>query len=78
MLTSQRRSTRNRLAADPAKPAVISTVSEVCGPNSRVTGVSSTPGSRMEVFHMRLMPCGAFMAAVTSAGSLPCATAVAS
>ena len=78
MLTSQRRSTRNRLAAEPANPTVIRTVSEVCGPSSSVTGVSRTPGSSSEVFHMRLMPCGAFMAVVTRAGSLPCATAVAS
>ena len=78
MLTSQRRSTQNRLAAEPAKPGVISTVRAVCGPSSSVTGASSTPGSSIEVFHITLMPCGAFMAAVTSAGSLPCATAVAS
>ncbi len=66
------------LAAEPAKPTVVSTVSAACGPRSSVTGVSSTPGSGSEVFHIRLMPCGAFMAAVTSAGSRPCATAVAS
>ena len=78
MLTSQRRSTQNRLAAEPAKPAVISTARAVCGPSRSVTGVSRTPGRRTEVFHITLTPCGAFMAAVTSAGSLPCATAVAS
>ena len=78
MLTSHRRSTRNRLAAEPAKPSVVSTVSEVCGPASSVTGASSTPGSSIEVFHITLMPCGAFIAAVTSAGSLPCVSAVAS
>ena len=32
----------------------------------------------MNVFHMTLMPCGAFSAVVTRAGSLKCATAVAS
>ena len=32
----------------------------------------------MNVFHMTLTPCGAFIAVVTSAGSLPCAIAVAS
>ena len=43
----------------------------VCGPASSVTGVSSTPGSSSEVFHIRLMPCGAFIAVVTRAGRLP-------
>ena len=32
----------------------------------------------MNVFHMTFTPCGAFIAAVTSAGSRRCATAVAS
>ena len=65
-------------SAEPAKPAVISTVRLVCGPNSSVTGASSTPGSSMNVFHMTFTPCGAFIAVVTSAGSLRCAIAVAS
>ena len=64
--------------ADPAKPAVMNNVSALCGPKSNVTGASSTPGSIMNVFHMALTPCGAFIAVVTSAGSRRCATAVAS
>ena len=48
-----------------------------CGPASSVTGVSSIPGSRKDVFHITLMPRGAFSAVVTSAGRCPCATAVA-
>ncbi len=48
-----------------------------CGPASTVTGASRMPGSRIVVFHIMLMPTGAFIAVVTSAGSLPCATAVA-
>src|ERR1700733_3298223 len=35
------------------------------------------PGSRIVVFHIMLIPIGAFIAVVTSDGSLPCATAVA-
>ena len=77
MLAPQRRSTQNRSAADPAKPSVSTMVRLVCGPASSVTGVSSTPGSSRTVFHIRLTPCGAFIAVVTSAGRLPCATAVA-
>ena len=64
--------------ADPANPAVSSTVRLTCGPNSKVTGASSTPGSSSGVFHMRFTPCGAFMAVVTRAGSRKCAIAVAS
>ena len=63
---------------DPAKPAVMKRVRALCGPNSSVTGASSTPGSSMNVFHMTFTPCGAFMAVVTSAGSRRCAIAVAS
>ena len=63
---------------DPAKPTVISRVRLACGPASSVTGDSSTPGSSSGVFHMRFTPCGAFMASVTRAGSLPWAMAVAS
>ena len=63
---------------DPANPAVMNTVSAVCGPSSSVTGVSSAPGSSMNVFHMTLTPCGAFIAVVISAGRCPCAMAVAS
>ena len=36
-----------------------------------------TPGSSIDAFHIRLMPCGAFSPVVTSAGSRPCETAVA-
>ena len=64
--------------ADPAKPAVRNTVIALCGPKSNVTGASSTPGSIMNVFHIAFTPCGAFIAVVTSAGSRPCTTAVAS
>src|SRR5580700_5941130 len=78
VLTDQRRSTQNMVAAEPAKPSVSSTVRLTCGPASKVTGVSSTPGSSSEVFHIMLMPAGAFIAVVTRAGSLPCAIAVAS
>ena len=77
MLTPQRRSTKNMLAAEPAKPSVTKTVRVVTGPASSVTGVSRTPGSSIEVFHIRLTPCGAFTAVVVSAGSPPCATAAA-
>ena len=35
------------------------------------------PGSSSEVFHIRFTPCGAFIAMVSSAGSLKCETAVA-
>lgn len=45
-----------------------------CGPASTVTGVSSTAGSSTDVFHIRLMPRGAFIAVVTRCGRLPCAT----
>ena len=48
-----------------------------CRPASSVTGASRTPGSSADVFHIRLMPCGAFSPVVTSAGSRPCETAVA-
>ena len=72
--TSQRRSTQYIDAAEPANPSVSSRVRVVCGPASSVTGLSSTPGSSSEVFHIRLMPCGAFIAVVTRAGRLPCAT----
>ncbi len=65
-------------AADPAKPSVSSVVRVACGPMSRVRGAKTTPGSRNEVFHIRLMPCGAFTAVVTRSGSRPCAIAVAS
>jgi hypothetical protein len=65
-------------SADPAKPADISTVRLACGPASSVTGASSSPGSGMKVFHMTLMPCGAFIPSVVRAGSLKWAAAVAS
>jgi hypothetical protein len=77
MPACHRRSTRNMLAAEPAKPSVSMMVMLTCGPASSVTGASSTAGSRIEVFHIRLMPRGAFNAVVTSDGSLPCETAVA-
>ena len=48
-----------------------------CGPATQVTGARITPGSSSAVFHIRLTPVGAFSAVVTSAGSLPCRTAVA-
>jgi len=64
-------------AADPAKPSVSAIVRLTWGPKSSVTGLSSTPGSRNDVFHIRLMPRGQFNAVVTSAGRCPCATAVA-
>jgi len=65
------------LAAEPAKPSVSTTVRLVCGPASSVTGVSSIPGSRNGVFHIRFTPVGAFSVVVTSAGKCPCATAAA-
>jgi hypothetical protein len=71
------RSTQYRLAAEPAKPSVSRTVRLTCGPASTVTGVSSTAGSSTDVFHIRLMPRGAFIAVLTRAGSFPCVTAVA-
>src|SRR6516165_8849037 len=49
----------------------------VCGPASKVTGASTIPGSRTDVFHIRLRPCGAFRPVVIRAGSRPCETAVA-
>ena len=64
-------------AADPAKPMTSRTVSATCGPNSAVTGVTTMPGSSSDVFHMRLTPCGAFIAMVLSAGSLKCSMAAA-
>ena len=76
-LAPHRRKTQNRLAADPAKPSVSAIVRLTCGPASSVTGVSSMPGSRNDVFPITLMPRGAFIAVVTSAGRCPCATAVA-
>src|SRR5258708_26580399 len=75
-LAPHRRKTRNRLAADPAKPSVSTIVRLTCGPASSVTGVSSVPGSRNDVFHITLTPRGGFRAVVTSAGSLPCPIAV--
>ncbi len=77
MLTRHRRSTKNMAAADPAKPAVVRIVRLTCGPNSSVTGASSTPGSSREVFHIMLTPVGAFIALVTRAGRCPWLTAVA-
>jgi hypothetical protein len=65
-------------SADPAKPAVSTTVRLAWGPASSVTGASSTPGSGTKVFHMTLMPCGAFIPSVVRAGSRKCAAAVAS
>ena len=76
-LAPQRRRTQKRLAAEPAKPAVSKMVRLVCGPASSVTGVSTMPGSRTDVFHIRLMPCGAFRPVVIRAGSCPCDSAVA-
>src|SRR6516162_6662419 len=70
-------STQNKLAAEPAKPAVSSRFRLVHGPASSVTGARRTPGSSIDAFHIRLMPCGAFSPVVTSAGSRPCETAVA-
>jgi len=78
VLAPQWRAVANMLTADPANPSVMSTVRLACGPASSVSGASSTPGSGMAVFHMRLIPCGAFIPVVTSAGSLRWATAVAS
>jgi hypothetical protein len=43
-------------------------VRATCGPNRSVTGEITIPGSRSEVFHIRLTPCGAFIAVVSSAG----------
>jgi hypothetical protein len=68
MLAPHRRNTQNRLAADPANPSVSATVRLTCGPSSSVTGLSNIPGSKNDVFHMTLMPRGAFVAVVTSAG----------
>ena len=76
-LACHRRKTRNRLAAEPAKLNVTRMVMLVCGPASSVTGASATAGSRIEVFHTRLIPRGAFIAVVTKDGSFPCAIAVA-
>ena len=59
-------------------PRVSRIVRLTCGPASSVTGASRIPGSSREVFHIRLMPRGAFIAVVTSAGRCPCATAIAS
>jgi hypothetical protein len=73
-LAPHRLSTKNGLAAEPAKLAVTMTVRLVCGPASSVTGASTSPGSSSEVFHIRLMPCGAFSPVVTRAGSRPCET----
>src|SRR3984957_11542204 len=70
-------STQNRLAADPAKPTVSSRFKLVNGPASKVTGASMTPGSSIDAFHIKLMPCGAFSPVVTSDGSRPCDNAVA-
>ena len=76
-MAPHRRKTQKRLAAEPAKPSVSAMVRLTCGPNSRVTGLSTTPGNRNDVFHITLMPCGVFIAVVTRAGRCPCATAVA-
>jgi hypothetical protein len=62
-------------AADPAYPRVARTVRPASGPASSVTGASTTAGNSTVLFHIRLMPCGAFMAVVTSAGRCPWATA---
>ena len=78
MLAPHRRAVANMLSADPANPSVMSTVRLACGPASSVSGARRTPGSGMAVFHMRLIPCGAFIAVVISAGSLRWATAEAS
>ena len=67
-LAPHRRSTQNRLAAEPAKPSVSTTVRLTWGPASSVTGVSTIPGSRKDVCHIRLTPWGAPIAVVTKAG----------
>jgi len=77
MLAPHRRSTQNRLAAEPAMLSVSTIVRLTCGPASSVTGASRIPGSRTDVCHIMLTPCGAFKAVVTRAGRCPCATAVA-
>src|SRR5215467_15511811 len=76
-LTRHRRSTQNMAVADPANPAVVRTVRLTCGPSNKVRGVSSTPGSSSDVFHIKLTPVGAFIALVTRAGRCPWLTAVA-
>ncbi len=65
------------LAAEPANPRASRNVRLTCGPKVAVTGETTMPGSRSEVFHIRLTPCGAFIAIVLSAGSLKCWMAVA-
>ena len=50
-------------AADPAKPSVSSVVKGGLSAHEQGQGAKTTPGSRNgEVFHIRLMPCGAFTA----------------
>ena len=66
------------VAAEPANPSVSRTVRVACGPMASVSGANTTPGSRKDVFHIRLMPCGAFSAVVTRSGSRPWLIAVAS
>jgi hypothetical protein len=65
------------LAAEPAKPSVSIIVRLASGPARSVSGARTTAGSSSEVFHMTFTPCGAFSAVLASAGSLPCATAIA-
>ncbi len=77
MVSPHRRSTQNRMAAEPARLSVSTSVRLICGPASSVTGLSSIPGSKNDVFHIMLTPRGAPRAVVTRAGSLPCATAAA-
>ena len=69
MLAPHHLSTQNKLAAEPAKPKVSSRFRLAHGPASSVTGASRTPGSSIDAFHIRLMPCGAFSPVVTSAGA---------
>src|SRR3984893_9257707 len=66
MLAPHHLSTQNKLAADPAKPTTSSRFKLVNGPASSVIGASTTPGSSIDAFHIRLMPCGAFSPVVTS------------
>ena len=57
-----------------ARPSAVATVTAPSPPNAAVTGASSSPGSTIPLFHIRLMPSG-WLSASEYSGSLPSASA---
>lgn len=53
---------------------MVTTVTVPRPPNSQVTGANTTPGRAMPLFHIRLMPVGAFNLSLNS-GNRPSSSA---